>query len=300
MRRRASSTAWRIVGAMAVAVALLAGAPRFARADSDATSSQSARNEAAASIPLEALSRDDALRVAEVVNNTTIYRRLPTRTIECDPNLFLFLARHPDVIVGIWDLMGISNVSLKRTGETTFLAGDNKGTHCTVELLHSTTSRQIYYAEGNYDGPIFQGPVTARCVIVLSSGYARSATGQTLVAGQVDAFIEIDRAGLKLLAKTVQPLIGKAADYNFTETMAFVARLSEVAAENPQGVERMAGRLDEVDGGIRERFVEISNKVGSRGETAGAKETEAAPIREVTLKAPENSPATAPDSRWRR
>ncbi len=286
-----------------VAALLVVAIAAPCRAESNAaTSSRSAKQAAAESIPIKDLSREDAGRIAQVVNNATIYRRLPLQTIECDPNLFLFLTRNPDVIVGIWELMGISNVSLQRIDETTFRAGDNKGTNCTVELVHSTGGQQLYFAKGNYEGPFFQEPVTANCVLVLSSRYVKDNKGQTHVAGQADVFIEIDRTGLKLLAKTVQPLIGKAADYNFTETMTFVEHLSRASRENPAGVKRIAGKLTEIDPEVRERFVEVSAAVGEPVEAA-PDETEPT-VRKVKLATPPSAPASAPTRatppRWRR
>ena len=270
--------------------------PCRAQSGEAATTSQAARKEAIGSIPIDELSREDARRVANVVNNAAIYRRLPTKTIECDPNLYLFLARYPDVIVGIWDLMGISNVNLQRTGERTFQASDNKGTLCSVELLNTTNNRQLYYAEGKYEGPLFQGPIKAGCVILLSSKYTRDSSGRVFVVAQVDTFIEIERTGLKLLAKTVQPLIGKAADYNFTETITFVERLSEVSADNPAGVGRMAAKLEHVDADIRNRFVAITEKIGDHKAAEQAEPT----IREVKLDAPQSETDLDPSSRWRR
>src|SRR5436309_1961563 len=98
-----------------------------------ATSSRAAREDAIRSIPMDKL--DPAMRekVKAAIAGKTLYRRLPVQTIDCDPDLYLFMVRHPDVIVSIWEVMKISNVALQRTGPDSFIASDNAGTNCNVK-----------------------------------------------------------------------------------------------------------------------------------------------------------------------
>src|SRR5215207_521505 len=60
-------------------------------AGSDATSSRSARDEAIRAIPWKSISPAGRQTAQSIINNTSIYRRLPTRIIDCDPDLFTFL-----------------------------------------------------------------------------------------------------------------------------------------------------------------------------------------------------------------
>ena len=43
-----------------------------------------------------------------------MFRRLPIRTIECDSEMYLFLLRHPDVVVNIWQVLGVSQLEVRQ------------------------------------------------------------------------------------------------------------------------------------------------------------------------------------------
>ena len=62
-----------------------------------ATTSKSARQDAVRSIPFEQLDPEGRNKVNSVLSNLTVFRRMPTRVIDCDPGLYLFLVEHPDV-----------------------------------------------------------------------------------------------------------------------------------------------------------------------------------------------------------
>src|SRR5690606_636648 len=51
-------------------------------------SSRQSRDEAARLIPYDKLSAADRSRVQAVVNDTSIFRRMPTQVFPCDPNLY--------------------------------------------------------------------------------------------------------------------------------------------------------------------------------------------------------------------
>jgi hypothetical protein len=255
-----------VVGFLAGAVLLL-GMTSGALAGEgavQATSSRVAREEAIRSIPLAKLDARDKNRVASTLGGASIYRRLPVQVTQCDPDLYLFLVRHPEVVVNIWEVMKISNVALARTGDDTFRATDGAGTLCEVKYCYSDHETQVIYAEGAYDGPLFNRPVRARCVLVLKSGYMRETNGRWYVTSRMDTFIDIDHAGVELLAKTLQPLVNRAADYNFVETAAFLGTISRTSEINPAGVGRLARKLTKLEPEVRDRFAELSSAVGRK------------------------------------
>src|SRR5436190_23442273 len=67
-----------------------------------ATNSPAAKREAIAAIPFDKLEANMRRKVSAVVTNPSIYRRLPVQVTDCDPDLYLFLVRHPEVVVNIW------------------------------------------------------------------------------------------------------------------------------------------------------------------------------------------------------
>ena len=175
----------------------------------------------------------------------SLFRRLPVQVTQCDPDLYLFLVRHPEVVVNIWEVMKISNVALERTGEDTFRATDNAGTLCERQVLLQRSRHPGDLRRGPYDGPLFKRRCRPSCVLLLKSGYVQETNGRYYVTSRMDTFIQIDHAGVDLLAKTMQPLVHRSADYNFVETAAFLVTISRTAEVNPLGMGRLAQQADE-------------------------------------------------------
>ena len=228
------------------------------------TSTRAAREDAMRSIPLDKLAPALKAKVTATLADTTIYRRLPVQVIDCDPDLYLFLVRHPEVVVNIWEVMKISNVAIQRTGPDTFRASDGVGTLCDVTFCYSDHETQVVYAEGSYNGPLLSRPVRAKCVLLLKSGYMQETNGRYYVTTRMDTFIHIDHAGLEILAKTLQPLMNRTADYNFAETAGFFSTISRTAESNPAGMARLAVKLANVDDDVRDRFSELAVGVGRK------------------------------------
>jgi hypothetical protein len=282
--RRGPRRSHGIGGRLCLAGLLLAGCwaagARAALAATDnpqtGSNSRQARDDAARSIPFDKLSNDAAAKIRAVVQNPSLFRRVPVQVIDCDPNLYLFLVRHPEVVVNIWQVMGISKVTLQRTGAGTYKGDDAAGTTGTIQLCYSNHDTQVMYAEGAYDGPLFSQPVQAQCVLVLRAGYVQETNGRYYITNRLDAFIHVDHAGLDLVAKTFSPLVTKTVDVNFRETAAFVGVVSRTAAANPQGIRRLAGKLTGLDDEVRGEFARLSDEVAKaqpRDATAAASAT---------------------------
>jgi hypothetical protein len=243
----------------AILAAFVAGAQCAAAENprTKANTSRGARDEAVRAIPLNSLTREARARATAVIQNTSIYRRLPLQTIDCEPELYAFLARHPEVVVNIWHLMGITQMQLDRIDATHFTVADGEGTKGQLEYLFASPELYVMYSEGTYDGPLYPRTVRGKCLMLLRTRYQRQPNGRYQVVGQLDTFLAVENLGVEVLAKTFQPIIGKAADHNFTETANFVANLSRTAETNEQGVLRLGRKLNRVDARTRQRFLEL-------------------------------------------
>ena len=87
--------------------------------------------------------------------------------------MYLFLVRHPDVVVNIWELFRISRLQFRQTGEKRFQVVEPAGTTASVEYLYRSHDTHVIYGEGVYEGTPLGRPVKGRGLLVLKSGYVR-------------------------------------------------------------------------------------------------------------------------------
>jgi hypothetical protein len=262
-------------------IALLAGLHRtvpLARAETMAN--KAARDEAVRAIPWRLLSPEDRRSAQHVVKYASIYRRLPTRVIDCDPELFTFLLQHPEVVIDVWRVMGVSQVTLDKRPQGAYMAADGAGTVGTVRFLHADWGQNannlaVVFADGSYEGKPFVTPLRAQSLLLLRSGAVQETNGRHYVTVRVDSFLKIEQMGIELVAKSVQPWITKTTDRNFSETLSFVSNFSRTAEKNPQGMRRLATRLSAVDEPTRSELVALCFRTAERYAQNGATITSA-------------------------
>ncbi len=221
------------------------------------TTHKSERNNAIAAIPFAKLVPAAASQIKDVVESPSIYRKLPVQTIQCDRDLFVFLARNPEVVVHTWQEMGITALRLDRAGPYEFTASDGAGTDSRISLVYGTPGMHVYYGTGVYEGPLFKRKIQGQCVIVLRSQFGTH-DEKPVTRCRLDVFVRLPNSAIDVAAKTLHPLFGKAADVNFTETARFFQRLQMSAIRDPQGIDRLAQRLTKVDPQVRQQFVAIA------------------------------------------
>ncbi len=223
-------------------------------------------------LPTERLTAQAKARIESVTDRPTLYRRLPTQAINCDEDLFLLLTRKPETIIGIWDLMDITNVKAKRTGPYQFDASDGSGTTCKIDLIYGDRNLHVFFADGMYDGKFTQKPIRGKGVFVLKTSYAAARDGSTTVVGALDCYVKFESLGADLIARSLGVLIGKSADHNFTETAKFISQISGARQNNPHGMLDLAEQMPQVDEQTRSEFkqmiVAASRRHATR--TAGA------------------------------
>ncbi len=229
----------------------------------DSASSSATQSNAVDRIPFARITGAAGENIRGVVDRPSFFRRLPTQTIECDPELYTLLVRHPEIIVNIWDLMGITKVEVKRTAPYVFKGHDGAGTTCRAELLYGTSDIHIYYGNGSYSGSLAARDIDGRCVCVLHSTAATNRAGHPTVTVTMDVFMKLDNFGADLLTRTLGPLVGKTADYNFVESAKFVSQLYELCRDNPVAAQQLGSRLTKIDPAVRAKFLSVAAKIAA-------------------------------------
>jgi hypothetical protein len=250
-------------GLAAMAAALLPLRSTAAAPEEADTSSQ-ARDDAMQSLPLSELTAETRRKLMMVCERPTLFRRMPTKSMACDPAMHLFLIRNPEVVVNIWQLMGVATMTADRQGPYAWRGADGAGTNCEVELVYGTDNVHIIYGDGYYEGALLKKKVTGRCVMLMKSGYARGADQRTYVANRLDLFLQIDNLAADVVTRTLSPWVGKVADANFHESCVFASKLSQTAEQNNPGVQRLAERLTKVEPAVREEFSKVAAAVPQR------------------------------------
>jgi hypothetical protein len=230
---------------------------------------QKTRQQAIDAIPFDELTEDAREKLSGVISRAAIYRRLPVTVVPADPDLYVFLIRYPEVVVNIWDLMGVTKVQVQRTGDFVFEAMDGAGTSSQVELIYGDRQTHVYYAEGVYEGPLLGRLIEGRCVLVLKTEYKQTEDDQVYATSRLDMFLQFDNIGAELLARTLHPLVGKSADHNFVESTKFLGQVSRAAEQEAHAMQHLAKRLTKISPEVREQFAVVSALVNQRATIRG-------------------------------
>ncbi len=271
-------SALRLVLPAALAVVAIL-APGAARAQTDpsiqgdpnkASTSRAARDNAVQSIPFDRLTAEGKQKVNWVIQNTSVFRRMPIRVVQCDADLYLFLVEHPDVVVNIWEVLGVSHLTMRQAGPDAYRVTDDIGTTGSIQYLYRSRDTHVLYVDGTYTGSMFGHRVRGRGLMVLKSGYVRDVEGRCFVTSRLDAFMNVEPDGAEFLTKTFQPIVGKIADTNFLQTVGFLACLSRTAEMNNPGVQRLSAKLAKVSPEARQQFAQLAEQAARRAAGAPA------------------------------
>lgn len=262
--------AWGTVGTVGAVEPVSGGSPLAMVMGDGGSSGREARKSAGKAVPLDRMAEDDRRSAEKILRNPTLYRRLPVESFTCDRALLDFSLAHPEIVVDIWRVLGISKVALDPTAPGQWRMSDGWGTEGTLRLLHHERAAEggtmVLLGQGGYSGSLSPQPLSGSCLLLVRyRPTGTAADGTARHAMQVDAFLDADGVGLEIVTRTLQPLIVRSSASNLHEICQFMASLSNAAAENPEGVARLAGRLSKVDPADRQTLASLARDVGTGG-----------------------------------
>ncbi len=230
----------------------------------EGASTREAKLAAVGAIPFDQMTPEAVQRLRSVMEDASYFRRMPTQTVACDPEMYTFLVRHPEVVVSLWDVMGITKVSLERIGEFQLTGDDGAGTKCKMDLVYGGDSLHVYQSHGVYEGNMWARELRGHCVVAIHNRPTQLADGRSGMIAWMDAFMKLENVGADIVVKTLGPLVGKTADHNFIECTNFFSQISQTASTNPDGLEHVADRLSRVAPQVRKEFVQTSYSVARK------------------------------------
>jgi hypothetical protein len=107
-------------------------------------------------------------------------------------------------------------------------------------------------------------PIRGGALLLLKTGHFRDSSGQHYVTCRLDAFFRVDSFGADLLTRTLGPLVSDNADKNFAQAAMFLRNLCRAAEVDPEYMHRLSRKLTNVSQADRERFSELTAKIGQR------------------------------------
>jgi len=200
------------------------------------------RQSAAKDLPLASLTPTAQRQAQDILDNLSLFRRLPTVAMTTDRRGYDYFVQHPDVAVSLWRAMGISQVQLTQTGPTTYQTDTRDGTAGTVELLHRSQNSVLILCVGQLNGPGLPRPIQARALIHLQP----RTESATQVVHHCDLFVSFPSQAVETIAKLVSPMSFRIADKNFEEISLFVSLMNNAMAKQPGWVEQIAMKMDGV------------------------------------------------------
>ncbi|HEV7280958.1 MAG TPA: hypothetical protein VGN57_12205 [Pirellulaceae bacterium] len=246
------------------ALALGGASPLFASPPTEADTSDEARQKAIRAIPFERLTPQSQARLKQALTGAGTYRRAPVEVFPCDPDLYLFLVRNPEVIVNLWRTMNVTQLTCRKVEPYVVDAQDGMGTFARAELLYGDPALHVVLGEGYYEGALLRRRTNGKSVMILSSGYFRGDDGSPYVSVQLDFFLDVEFGAADLLARTFQPMVGKAIDMNFSESAKFLGKVHQVSETNGPGMAELAGKLQDCDPATRQEFAGVVQSIHQR------------------------------------
>ena len=215
-------------------------------------------------IPWNSLDDRSRKLIREVMDGKTFLRQMPQQVGHCDLEMYDFMISHPDVVVELWELLGVTQISLTEIGTNKYLLKEGTATTSQVEVLYKSKNLCIVYATGEYEAPVLRRKIKGDVVLVLKSRYGRDKAYRPVVQSDLDVYVRIHNPGAEMLAKMLLPVVGKIADSNFEQTVGFVMNVSEAAQEDFEPLLVLAKRMESVRPEVAEEFAFVAEMVFDR------------------------------------
>jgi len=215
-------------------------------------------------LPWNELTPAAQARIRSVVSGSSLFHRMPQQKIYADPEIYQFLLRHPDMVIGFWEQLGATQLSLREVRENHYALRETGGTVATVEVLHRTANLCIVYARGEYRGPLISTAHQGEVILVLRTQYTRDEMNDPMIIADLDAFIQINSVGVDMLAKLFFAPLARVADSNFEVTMSFVSQVSRAASRNPDMLKDAAEEITSIRREVGAEFLDVVDRVAMR------------------------------------
>lgn len=225
------------------------------------SSSRSTLSDALDRLPLDELTEDQRRRVNEVLENRSMFRRLPAISIDADPEVYNHFTHNPESVVGIWRVLGISKFTMQQTGPTEWYGDAGDGSTGTIDVLSRSPNRHLLLCTGKYKSPLLARPIEATAVMHLQTQYVQGEDLQPKVVHGLDLFVMFPSNTVDTVVRVIAPVSHMIADRNFRELSLFVRFMNVAMERQPGWVEQTIQRIDGIDREQRIELMKVSARV---------------------------------------
>ena len=215
-------------------------------------------------IPWNALSPSAKTKIQSLTSSATLYRRLPMGGCRCNPELFDFFLTYPNTVVELWRSMGYEDITMVDLGNRSYEIREKSGSYGKLQILYQDTEMAVAYCSGAYRGAAFGRQLSGEAFLVLQTRYTEGPDRTPFAVCRMDAFIDLNNPGAEFLARTFSSTIGKIADTNFNQTLAFVDSVSQTIESNPREFMQVAFSLSGLSPDARRLFAAKAERVASQ------------------------------------
>ena len=201
---------------------------------------------AKSAVPVARMHPTSQQAVRGVLKDLSIYRQLPDIRCEADPRVVTFFLDNPEVAVGIWRALGVSDVTMKRTGQNTFHADDGHGSYGDLSVVYRDAGQQVLYCDGTFLNPVSKKPIRARAVIHFRHRAERGRDGRAFDRHDATMFVSLPSNTVEAVARAISPVSNRLADRNFEEVSLFIRMMSVAMTNRPDWVGSLSARLSTV------------------------------------------------------
>lgn len=222
------------------------------------TSSGAVKKQAIAETKLDAVPVAARQKVQAVLQNPSLFRKLPTISFEVDRNVYAYFLKNPNIAVSSWQALGISKFSLAEVRPQVYTADAGDGSTGTIEVLYSTPEDTMIFCEGAFKSPLMSKPIVAKAVMRLRAKFHKEPDGRILATHSADVFVDLPSQTVETVAKLISPLSNTIADRNFKQLTFYAHMMTVAMARQPGWVEAMADRMKDITPAQRDDFLKVS------------------------------------------
>jgi hypothetical protein len=215
-------------------------------------------------LPWNELSPAAQTKIKSIVSQSPLFHRMPQQKNYADSEIHQFLLQHPDLVIGFWEQLGATQLSLREVKENHYVLQETGGTVAAIEILYRTDNLCIAYAKGEYRGPLLAKAYQGDVLLVLRTQYTRDETNDPVIVSDLDTFIQINSLGADMLVKLFFASLAKIADSNFEVTMSFVSQVSGAASRSPNSIKDAAEEVTSIRQDVCVDFCDVVDRVAMR------------------------------------